>query len=85
MTRTLGIKLFIDSKTGSLAITVVHSETDADDGSTEKHAISKTDLFGSDAAIKAAVDHSVAEYLGRVREDAKLAQSVSPIEKAARG
>lgn len=83
MNRTLDLKLFVDPKTGSLAMTVKHTETNSLEDLTEKHAVSSTDRWESESALKQAAATSVAEFLGRLRADAE--DKVTPIEKAARG
>jgi hypothetical protein len=77
--RTCTLKFFLD-KSGSLALSVTHAETDGDDGAVEKHQITATDLWASEAAMTEAANRAISDWLGRLRVDAK--KQVTPIERA---
>lgn len=84
MNRSLGLSVN-PHKDGGVSLTVVHSEVEGDETSTDKHSQRVTEKLPGIAAVKKAAGDAIDEYFERVKLDGKKALDESPIGRAAKG
>ena len=83
MNRSLGLSVN-PHKDGGVSLTVVHSEVEGDETSTEKHSARVTEKLPTAPSVKAAASVAIDEYFERVKADGKKAVDESPIGRAAK-